>query len=415
MHIDTVKLNGLVLTVPPKYQRAAMPKTKNDSGKVSIEIEKIVCNNALLTLMPSDPSKTPMQFTIHALTLKRVGAHKPMHFEAQLVNPKPIGNIDTSGTFGPWDSDQPSSSYIKGTYSFTHADLSTTHGIAGMLSSKGKYSGPLDTITVDGTTDTPDFSVDVSGHPVDLTTKFHAIVNGTNGNTYLQPVQAYFLNTDVTAKGYVVRGKGGQGHDIFLDVAINKGRIEDLLTIGAKTDPPVMKGPVQLKTKFDLPTGNASISRRLRLKGTFSVQNAAFTNLKIQKKVDELSLRAQGKTDEAKQLSQSKISASNPPPMLPVSVSSPFALANQKVTLPHLVFQVPGAEIRLSGMYTLDGKQFDFAGHARMDAKVSDIVGGWKGKLLTPLNPFLSKNGAGTQIPIKITGTQSSPKFGLNF
>ena len=104
-----------------------------------------------------------------------------MHFVAQLVNPKPLGDIASSGNFGPWNADEPSDTPVNGSYSFTHADLSTTHGIAGMLSSQGKYSGQLDTITVDGTTDTPDFSVDVSGHKVDLTTQFHAIVNGTNG------------------------------------------------------------------------------------------------------------------------------------------------------------------------------------------------------------------------------------------
>ena len=76
---------------------------------------------------------------------------------------------------------------------------------------QGNYSGQLDTITVDGTTDTPDFSIDVSGHKVDLTTQFHAIVNGTNGNTYLQPVKAHFLHTDITATGDVVRARASRG------------------------------------------------------------------------------------------------------------------------------------------------------------------------------------------------------------
>ena len=71
--------------------------------------------------------------------------------------------------------------------------------------------------------------------------------------------------------------------------------------------------------------------------------------------------------------------------------------------LPKLVCTVPGAEIQLAGIYTLDGREFDFTGHARMQA-ISSIVGGWKGKLLTPFDPFFSKNGAGTEIPIKITG-----------
>ena len=130
---------------------------------------------------------------------------------------------------------------------------------------KENIPGKLDTINVDGTTDTPDFSVDVSGHKVDLTTQFHAIVNGTNGNTYLQPVKAHFLHTDITATGEVVRAQGQPGHDIHLDVTINKGRIEDLLELGVKTEPPVMTGNVQLKTKFYLPPGSQPVNQKLQL------------------------------------------------------------------------------------------------------------------------------------------------------
>ena len=268
---------------------------------------------------------------------------------------------------------------------------------------------------MDGTTDTPDFSVDVSGHKVDLRTQFHAIVDGTNGDTQLQPVRAQFLNTDLTATGHVVRGPEGHGHDVSLDVVVNKGRIEDLLQIGAKTDPSVMTGAVHLKTKLDLPTGKESVSRRLRLRGAFAVDNALFTNPHIQEKVDELSLRSQGRTDEIKQRSQGDGVGEIQYPNAPVSLQGNFSLANQKILLPQLTFKVPGAEISLTGKYSLDGKQFDFTGHARMQAHISGLVGGWKGRLLSPLDPFFAKHGAGTDIPIKITGTKSSPHFGLNF
>ena len=69
---------------------------------------------------------------------------------------------------------------------FTHADLGTIKGIGGILSSIGEFAGQLDRIDVKGTTTTPDFSVDVSGQPVPLDTTFHAVVDGTNGDTYLQ-------------------------------------------------------------------------------------------------------------------------------------------------------------------------------------------------------------------------------------
>jgi hypothetical protein len=41
-------------------------------------------------------------------------------------------------------------------------------------------------------------------------------------------------------------------------------------------------------------------------------------------------------------------------------------------------------------------------------------VTGWKSVLLKPVDPFFHKNGAGTEVAIKVTGTQSEPHFGLD-
>jgi hypothetical protein len=69
----------------------------------------------------------------------------------------------------------------------------------------------------------------------------------------------------------------------------------------------------------------------------------------------------------------------------------------------------------MTGNYSLDGQTFDFHGTVRLDAKVSQMTTGWKSILLKPVDPFFSKNGAGTEVPIKITGTESEPRFGLDF
>jgi hypothetical protein len=51
----------------------------------------------------------------------------------------------------------------------------------------------------------------------------------------------------------------------------------------------------------------------------------------------------------------------------------------------------------------------------RTDAKVSQmVVSKWKSILLKPVDPFFKKNGAGAEIPVKISGTNSAPKFGLD-
>jgi hypothetical protein len=63
--------------------------------------------------------------------------------------------------------------------------LSEFRGISGILSSEGAYSGVLDAIQVQGTTDTPEFKLDICGKAVHLVTQFHAESRwyGTDGDT----------------------------------------------------------------------------------------------------------------------------------------------------------------------------------------------------------------------------------------
>jgi hypothetical protein len=42
------------------------------------------------------------------------------------------------------------------------------------------------------------------------------------------------------------------------------------------------------------------------------------------------------------------------------------------------------------------------------------VASKWKSLLLKPVDPFFKKDGAGAEIPVKVTGTKGSPKFGLN-
>jgi hypothetical protein len=101
----------------------------------------------------------------------------------------------------------PRDSAVSGNYSFTNVDLGTLKGIGGILSSIGAYAGTLGRIEVNGQTDTPDFHI-ASGHRVPLHTDFQAIVDGTDGDTYLDPVKARVLQSSFTANGRVVLMKG---------------------------------------------------------------------------------------------------------------------------------------------------------------------------------------------------------------
>jgi AsmA-like C-terminal region len=406
MHVDKVYVKGLELNLPPREQRSQMKNMSPKAGAIKIIVDKFVCDRAQLVINTLKPGKLPLEFDIENLTMENVGPDAPMHFDANLTNPKPVGNILSSGSFGPWQADSPRDTPVSGNYSFNHADLGTIKGIGGILSSTGKYAGILDHIVVDGMTDTPDFRIAVSGRPVPLHTDFHAIVDGTNGDTYLQPVKAKILDTWMTAIGSVVRTKDPKGHRVELDVQIAKGNIQDLLKLAIRTDPPVMTGLVQLKTHFDLPPGAPDVANRLKLAGTFEVSGTHFSNEKIQSKVDALSMRSQGKP---------KLAQDNIPDNVHSDLQGTFNLADGLISFSRLQFTVPGTQVNLTGTYSLDGNQFDFHGKARMDAKLSQMVTGWKSVILKPVDPFFSKDGAGTEIPVKVTGTKSEPHFGPDF
>jgi len=405
-HVDTVYVKGLQLNLPPREQRGQMKNMGPKGGKIEIVVDRFVCDDAQLIVNTLRSGKLPLEFDIESLKMTTIGPGSPMHFDANLTNPKPVGNILSSGLFGPWQADSPRDTPVSGTYTFKHADLGTIKGIGGILSSTGKYAGILDNIVVDGATDTPDFRIATSGRTVPLHTDFHAIVDGTSGDTYLQPVRAKILNSWLVANGSVVRTKVPKGHRVELEVAIEKGKIEDLLELAIRPDPPIMTGIVRLKTKFDLPPGEPDVANRLELAGSFQVSGTHFTNDKIQGKIDALSMRSQGKP---------KLAQDNTSEDVHSDMKGTFSLGNGLISFSQLQFRVPGTRVNLTGTYSLDGNQFDFHGKARMDAKLSQMVTGWKSILLKPADPFFSKNGAGTELPVKITGTKSEPHFGADF
>jgi len=413
LHIGHVEVDGMRINLPSKSQRNPSPGPVSDHpklGKITVFVDELNCTDTVLTLATNKTGKVPLQFVIQNLSLRSIGAGKPMDFTAMLTNPKPLGQIETRGYFGPWNADRPGATALGGSYSFDNADLGTIKGIGGMLSSQGAYQGTLDKIVVDGKTDTPDFQVKISGHKVPLHTDFHAIVDGTDGDTYLEPVNAHFLHTFLVARGYVAHLQGESGRHLYLDVAMDRAQIEDLLRLAVRTDPPVLDGQVKLHTKLDLPPGTQDVAHRMRLQGNFAIVNGRFSSDKIQNRIDELSLRSQGEVELASQQARD-----GKRELVRSQMSGDFSLVDAALNLPNLRYDIPGASIKLAGVYSLDGAKFNFAGTADMKATVSRMVGGWRGILLMPFDRIFQKNGAGTEIPFKINGTRSDPQFGLDF
>ncbi len=411
IRISQLTLEGLEISIPPKTQRHAGGSQAKPEGEAeengpsephaNFVLEHVNADGMVLHLVPGDPTKEPHDFEFEKLSLSSAALDRPMEFHAALKNWMPPGKIETSGRFGPWNAASPGATPLDGKYTFREADLSVFKGISGTLSSDGQYQGRLERIECEGTTDTPDFKV--TGKPVDLKTEFRAVVDGTNGDTLLDSVIAHFRNTTVAAKGAVVGSSLHKGKLITLTVDVQKARVEDFLHLLVNSSEPVMTGAIAFHAAFELPPGHNDVISRMGLQGHLNLPSARFTSLRIQDILGNLSRRAEG--DPQGEIDEHVASA----------FSSDFVLKGGEMSFSRLVFDVPGAEVRLSGNYGIHSEEMNFVGQARTEARLSQMTTGVKSKILKFVDPFFARDGAGAVIPIHISGTRSHPKFGLNF
>ncbi|HET9830763.1 MAG TPA: hypothetical protein VFP91_03615 [Vicinamibacterales bacterium] len=416
-HISRVDIEGLDIQVPPDRGTAAQqPGARTDavddetpqSNLVhGVIVDDLYSMGARLTIIPSEEGKDPKVWAIHDLHMKSVAAGHSMPFEATLTNAIPPGEIVTKGSFGPWQADDPGETPLDGVFTFDRADLAVFKGISGILSAHGEFGGKLERIDVRGQTETPEFRlVKTEGHPVPMSTTYHAIVDGTNGNTILDEVNARILNTTIIAKGGVIGKPHVHGRTVSLDVAIDQGRLEDIMRMVVKTPKAPMTGALRMKTKFVLPPDDVDVVKKLRLDGSFSLGGARFTNADVQKKIVELSQRGSGKVgDQAAGVDPAKVTS---------KFDGHFKLGESVLNIPTVTFDVPGAKVQLAGAYALLPETIDFKGTLFMDVKVSDTTTGIKHVLLKLVDPLFKRDGGGSAVPIKITGTRSDPSFGLD-
>ncbi len=409
IHISHVELRGLTIDVPPKPHFTHKAEAASPSpSRIRLQVESVAVTDAHLKLEPSNPQKTPLEFAIETLTVSRVNENGTMSFDARLRNPRPEGWITTQGSFGPWAVEDPGTTPVAGNYRLDKANLGVFRGIDGTLTSTGAYKGALREMAVNGQADVPDFALKHFGTRLPLQTTFRARVDGTNGNTWLDSVDAMLGHSRFSTQGEITRVVSPQasGREITLNVDIEQGQMADFLRLTSRNGQAFLSGTLRMKTLLDIPPGKDPVNKRLRLKGSFNLANVAFQSEKTRQYIAQLSLRGQGRPQDLKNSGDADVRS---------TMASSFTMAGGVISLPNLVYTVPGAEIDLKGAYAMDGGAIDFAGAAKMDATISQMVGGWKGALLKPADRFFKKEGAGTRMPIKVGGTREDPKFGVNF
>ena len=411
LRLNEISLDGLQIRVPPGGVRITGDVNDHEEGEhvphemppSPIFIDQIVSRTARLEIISRRPGRLPRVFEIHDLVMRDFGGNEGARFQAGVSNPIPRGRVETSGLFGPWHADEPGLTPVSGEYTFNNADLDSIKGIGGILSSLGKYSGVLERIVVEGQTETPDFSIDVAGQPVPLNTRFTAIVDGTNGDTFLERVEARINESLIVAHGEVARTEDVKGRHVKLDVEIDGARLEDLMRLAVKAATPPMTGQVDVATTFLLPAGDADVIDRLQLDGRFQLARARFANVDVQKKIATLSLRGRGQEDA---LPDGNSVVSN--------LSGSFRMRNARLSFSNLTFAVPGAVVQLSGTYDLRAEEVNFTGDLLTDASLADMTSGFKSLLARVAQPLFRRKGGGSRLPIRISGARNKPSFGLD-
>jgi len=428
--VDTITLTGLAIVIPPspaegvprfprsddegraadegasepqgsREDAARTPAAANRGEPPNVIIGRITADAATLVVLPRETRKLPRRFVLHRLAVRDITTDRPMAFATEVENPQPHGRIHTIGTFGPWNVEAPARTPLQADYRFVDADLSTIRGIAGIVQSTGRYGGVLERIEAIGTTTMPGFDLKVGGRPLPLSTRFTVVVDGTNGNTYIQPAEALLgAGTPIRVTGGIVKAEDRRGRTVDLAMGITAGRLEEVLAL-VMDGTPAMRGRIAVDAALLIPPGPLPVVERMELEGRFSLAETTFTSRVLQAKLDELSRRAQGRPED-------------PDVARVVSAfSGRFRMANGVIRFPALRFDVDGARVELAGHYAVRSQGLHFDGRVRLEAGLSRMVTGKKRWLLRPFDGLFRRQGA-TEFPIHIRGSVKDPEFGVD-
>jgi hypothetical protein len=297
--VDRVWVDGLEINIPPKdidTGKRPLPRRSagDDDGDDGLVIRELIATNTRLAVIPQNASKNPKVWDVYALAMKNLRSGEPSTFTASLINPIPYGKIEASGTFGPWQSDQPGTTSLGGEYTFD-ADLGTIQGLSGQLSALGTMAGTIEQISTKGQSKTSEFRLtELDGASVPLLTAYDAVVDGTKGDVELKRVDVTLGTSQFVARGVVEGTRGVRGKRVVVNVTSTSASLGELLRFVSKAKP-AAEGVLIIDAALDLPQGNQKVLERVALEGSVRAERVKFTNDVVQDKIDELSRKAQGR------------------------------------------------------------------------------------------------------------------------
>ncbi len=396
-HIQRIEADGMKVLIP-----AFGTSQPFETHRSKITVGEITAKDAILEFAGKGQEKAPLRFDIHQISLRDVGWKSPAKYQLQMRISEPPAEISASGKFGVWDQNDAAQTPLSGAFKLEQLDLGAFKGIAGKLSSVGKFDGRLGHIDVSGSTDTPDFQVQSSVNRVQLKTEFNAYVNGMHGDVYLNRVDAHFRKTDLVAQGSIAKSADSKGKTTSLDIRSNKARIDDILLLFTKEKRAPMSGDITLTAKVTIPSGNTPFLKKVKLKGNFGIGAGEFSKPSTQESINKLSAASRGEKDPTD------------PSTVLTDLKGQVVLEEGVSRFSDLSFGVPGADARMQGTYNLINHDIDLRGQMRMDSKLSNTTSGAKALMLKVIQPFFKKRKQGEIVPVRISGTYEKPSFGLD-
>jgi hypothetical protein len=394
-HIRQVRLEGLRVLQMPGGQLG------KPSRSTDLVIDEIEANGAQLDVAPNGSLADHLLFHVRKLSLLHVAAGKPFSFKATVHLPEPPADVNVAGTAGPLNDAEPGKTPLSGTFILENADLGTFKGIAGKLDGKGEFRGLLKHLEVTGATSMPQIVVKSSEHGLPLSAKFHAYVDGTNGDLTLSPVDTMLGQSIIHGTGNILKDGNHSGKTVRLDLSTERGRIQDLLYLFVQSRSPIT-GLTDFSAKVAIVPVPGPFLEKVKLEGDFGIGGSKFTKPTTQRKVDELSQRAQGNTRE----DDSTTTVSD--------LKGHVKLQNGIPTFSRLSLSVPGATATMHGTFNVETERIDLHGMLRTDVKLSKATSGFQSFLLKVMEFVKSKKKGGALVPVKITGTYKKPSFDID-
>ena len=395
-HVPRIVADGAHIFIPPFGSKETFKTQHSD-----VVVDELVANGSFVEFEPKERNREPFRFDVHEATLRQLHWNNAIKYHLKFHNPNPPGEISADGKFGPWSTGHAENTPLSGDYTFEKANLGVYGGINGTLSSKGKFDGALRHVSVTGITDTPDFRVRSSNNKFHLTTKFDAYVNGQNGDTFLNSVEAHFGRTTLLAQGSIAKVQGQKGKFTKIEMSSRQGRIEDILGLFTAERAP-MSGETALRATAEIPPDGEPFLHKLKLEGTFGIDEGSFTKPETQKNVNELSAGARGQNKED-------------PATVMTDLRGRVSLIEGVAHFFNFSFGIPGAKAQMHGTYSiLEPYRINLHGQMRVDTKISKTTSGMKSFLLKIMDPIFKKKKKGEVVPVHVLGTYEKPDFGLD-